>query len=230
MSKPRDYLIEPGLILHVYNRGVNKGILFPDDTFYEMFLQKLREAKEKAPVSIIAHTLMPTHFHLILQQHKPFAISRFMQHACGFFSRWTHKRLRTTGPIYDSPYGATPVPSIEAFLRILFYVLKNPAKAGLVRVPHEWKYSSCKSLLTSLDGSLEDHSLILNLFGGTDRFAYFLDNHNGSEPIEMEEYLCQDYFKIWDDRTAGEFLRYEQRKREAERLRAIWKRCKRKHS
>ncbi len=219
MSIPRDYLAEPGLILHAYNRAVNKGLLFRDAEFYGMFLQKLREAKEKAPVKLIAYTLMPTHFHMILQQYEPSAISTFMQHACSSFSRWTHKRLKTTGPLYDSPYGGTPVPSVEAFLRILFYVLMNPVKAGLVGTPEDWKYSSCKSLLVGLDGQLEDHSLILDLVGGPERLAYFLTNYSGVEPMPMEEYLCQDYFRIWEDRTTGEFVRYERQKREAERLR-----------
>ena len=219
MSVPRDYLVEPGLILHAYNRAVNKGLLFRDAEFYGMFLQKLREAQEKAPVSIIAHTLMPTHFHMILQQYEPSAISTFMQHACSAFSHWTHRRLKTTGPLYDSPYGGTPVPSVEAFLRILFYVLVNPVKAGLVSAPEDWIYSSCKSLLTGLEGKLEDYSLIFKLVGGPERLAYFLENYKGTEPMPMEEYLCPEYFKIWEDRTSGEFLRYEQKRRKAGRLR-----------
>ena len=210
MSRPRDYLEEPGLILHAYNRGVDGRRLFPSPRGYEMFMQKLFEARERTNVSILLHTLMPTHFHLMLQQHEPFAISKFMQRVCCSFSHWTNKRLKRTGPLYDSPYGGTPVPDPKAFLHISNYILKNPAQAGLVRDPEQWRYSSCEALLRGSNGDFEDHSLILGLVGGTERLAVFLEKYNSADPMSIGEYLCPDYDKTWEIRTSGEYLRYEQ--------------------
>lgn len=218
MSKPRDYLIEPGLILHVYNRGVDRAILFRGPRFFEMFMQKLMEAKERANVSIFLHTLMSNHFHLMLQQHEPFAISAFMQYVCNAFSRWSNKRLKRTGPLYDSPYGATPVPTAEAFLRIMHYILTNPVQAGLVDTPDRWRYSSCRALLDGTNDGCEDYSLPLGLVGGPELMAHFLDDFCRADPISAQDYLSPDYEKIWDDRTCGEFLRYEGEKRRAEKL------------
>ena len=64
-----------GDIYHIYNRGNNKNILFHDDKSYLLFLSNLK--KQVKPFSdILAWTLMPNHFHLMLHANEKSIIPR----------------------------------------------------------------------------------------------------------------------------------------------------------
>ena len=164
--------------------------------FTKLFLQMLMEAKEKTQVSILLHTLMPNHFHLVLQQHKPFAIAAFMQRACFAFSRWSNKRANRSGPLFDGPYGGKPILDAHALLRVSHYIFMNPVQAGLVRSPAPWKYSNCRSCLSNCKHGLDDPSLLLDVAGGVDQYAKFLEHFDGGDPESIGSIplsgICQD--------------------------------------
>ena len=55
---------------HVYNRGINKESIFIDNSDYTRFLDIIDKYKEKYKIKIIAWSLMPNHFHLLLKSSK----------------------------------------------------------------------------------------------------------------------------------------------------------------
>lgn len=57
--------LNPGNILHVYNRGNNKQLIFFNEDNYYFFTDKVK--KQIATVSdVLAYCLMPNHFHFLL--------------------------------------------------------------------------------------------------------------------------------------------------------------------
>jgi REP element-mobilizing transposase RayT len=202
MPKPRDFLPIPQAIVHVYNRGVDRRLLFHRPRDYEIILDKFLDAKQKTNVSILVHTLMPNHVHLVLQQHEPFAIAEFMQRACFAFARWSNKRADRNGPLFEGPYGDKEIPDAQALLRVSHYILMNPVHAGLAEHPGLWKYSGYQSCLDGSNGSLDDPSLLLALTGGREQFGKFLEEFDGADPESVDKFLCPEYGRIWVEEMA----------------------------
>ena len=202
MPRPRDFHMNPQAVVHVYNRGVDRRKLFHRPRDYEICLEMFADAKEKTNVSILVHTLMPTHFHWVLQQHEPFGIANFMQRACFAFSRWSNKRSNRAGPLFEGPYGGKEIREPDGLLRVTHYIIRNPIHAGLARTMGSWKYCSILSPLVNSNGSLDDPSLLLALVGGPEKYIKFLEEFDGGDPESVERFLCPEAARIWVEAMA----------------------------
>jgi putative transposase len=68
---PRRPRIAPGgLVYHVLNRAVARLCLFEKDADYAAFERVLAEALEKHPTRLLAYTVMPNHWHLVVWPRK----------------------------------------------------------------------------------------------------------------------------------------------------------------
>ena len=62
----RPVTFETEEIYHLYNRGVNRGNIFFDESNYYFFINRVKHYL--LPVmDIIAYCLMPTHYHLLIR-------------------------------------------------------------------------------------------------------------------------------------------------------------------
>jgi hypothetical protein len=143
---------------------------------------------------------MPNHFHLILRQHKPYAISGYMKQVCERYARYLNKRLQRCGPLFSGRYKADMVGDACDLLRLSHYVHRNPCEARLVPAPQNWKHSSCRAYLKDSEATMVDRSLILGLVGGIDRYARFLEQYDTADPGSVEEYLCPEHAAIWREK------------------------------
>lgn len=136
-------------IYHIFNRGVEKRIVFQTKKDYARFLHDLenfnteervintsRELSEVKPrsakgskeplVEIVAFCLMPNHFHLLLRQKAEHGISRFMQKVCGGYTMYFNKKNERVGSLFQGTFKAVLVDTGPHFLYIPHYVHKNP--------------------------------------------------------------------------------------------------------
>lgn len=77
-------------------------------------------------VTLIAHCLMPNHFHLLLKQNSKIAIDRFMRSLCTRYTMFFNKKYKRVGPLCQSVYKAVPVESDEQLLYLTSYIHRNP--------------------------------------------------------------------------------------------------------
>ena len=68
-----------GYAYHVLNRAVGRAALFPKDGDYAAFETVLRHAKEQRPVRLLAYTLMPNHWRLVLWPKRDGDLSEFLR-------------------------------------------------------------------------------------------------------------------------------------------------------
>jgi len=52
---------------HIYNRGVEKRVIFVNDTDYQLFLRYISKVTEEFGLKLFAYCLMGNHFHLYVQ-------------------------------------------------------------------------------------------------------------------------------------------------------------------
>ncbi len=132
-----------GYIYHVLNRGNGKQIVFRKDQDYRVFLDLMREAKERYPgVKLFAYCLMANHFHLVLQPEQGNELSKWMQWLMTSHVRRYHQHYETSGHVWQGRFKSFIVQDDDHLLTVLRYVEGNPVRAGLVDSAGDWRWSS----------------------------------------------------------------------------------------
>ena len=65
--KARKYIIASGLLYHIVCRGNNRKRIFRAVRDYKKMLNILRDTKEKYPFYLYVYSLMPNHYHFIIE-------------------------------------------------------------------------------------------------------------------------------------------------------------------
>lgn len=105
------------------------------------------EAEEKVPLAmetfhrypkplceIVAWTLMPNHFHLILVETLERGISRFMQKISNSYTKYFNAKNERSGSLFQGVFKHVEVKSEEQLFHLSRYVHINPTAAGLVDI------------------------------------------------------------------------------------------------
>jgi len=79
---------------------------------------------ERRPLTrILAWTLMPNHFHLLMQEIKDGGIAKFMQRLCGSMSTAYNNKYNEKGSLFQGGYKGKIVSDDNHFLYLPFYIL-----------------------------------------------------------------------------------------------------------
>lgn len=135
-------------VYHIYNRGVEKRIIFKDAQDYKVFLNYLREYltdPESTPklqgrtlqlriknyfaeIELLAFCLMPNHFHMIIKQKDKNSIKKFTQSLFTRYSMYFNKKYDRVGSLFQSKYKATNAINEDYLLDLTKYIHLNPVK------------------------------------------------------------------------------------------------------
>jgi len=141
----------PESYYHIYNRGVEKRIIYQDEIDYKTFLSYLKvylSPKVKLPeeisdafrrqlninrlrnfnseIKLISYCLMPNHFHLLVKQESIDSIAKFMQSLATKYSLYFNRKYKRVGKLYQGPYKAVLVKSEPQLLHLSRYIHLNP--------------------------------------------------------------------------------------------------------
>ena len=131
---------------HVFNRGINKQPIFINRQDYSFFLKKLSDLKREFDHSLYAYCLMPNHFHLSFQTRKT-SISKIMASLATSFSMYFNRTHNHFGPVFQNRFKSILIQDDPYFLQLSKYIYLNPVKAGIVKDPVDYKYSSIREAL-----------------------------------------------------------------------------------
>ena len=179
--------LHPGDIYHIYNRGNLRRTLFFNRANYLYFLRKIR-THLKPVCEIIAYSLMPNHFHLIIQathasckNRSGFGnkeIQEFSFQLGVVLNSYTHainRQNKNVGSLFQQKTKCILIGSVidgviiergeNYFIDCVHYVHQNPWKAGLVKDLKEWPYSSFLDYCGLRAGTLCNIELFKKLTG-----------------------------------------------------------------
>ena len=133
-----------GLVYHVLNRAVARLPLFQKDGDYEAFERVLLRAMEEHPTRLLAYSLMPNHWHMVLWPRNDGELSAFVRWLTHTHSmRWhAHYHTSGTGHIYQGRFKSFPVQTDEHFYTLVRYVERNALRANLTAQAEQWRWSS----------------------------------------------------------------------------------------
>ncbi len=201
---------------HVYNRGVDKRIIFTNTYDYNRFVllmhilntkqnlkirdllkgnsfNELLQEKNKDPiVAIGAYCLMPNHFHLLITPLTKDGISKFMLKLQTAYSMYFNNKNKRSGALFQGVFKSEYVDD-DVYMRYLYsYIHLNPAKLK----DKKWKESGPKDF-----NSLKDFVLSYKYSSiGEHLKKDFLITSPKFFPEYKKEYKTEDnYFKAMID-------------------------------
>jgi putative transposase len=127
---------------HVLGRGNNRATVFNKDADYRAFVRLLAAAKERCPMRVFAFSLLPNHFHAVLQPTGTASLSRFMHWWLTSHVRRYHRHYGTSGHVWQGRFKSFPIQQDEHLLTVIRYVLLNPVRAHLAERAAQWPWSS----------------------------------------------------------------------------------------
>jgi len=136
---------------HVYNRGVDKRVVFTTKRDYERFLYLLAACNDSGPllnsqfyyrgfasivelkkrqplVDIVCFCLMPNHYHLLLKEREENGISRFMQKLGTGYTMYFNTKYDRSGSLFQGVFKAIRIDDETYLTHLTRYIHLNPAE------------------------------------------------------------------------------------------------------
>ena len=136
----------PDAVYHLTARGNNRAPIFLDDRDRREFQALLGQAVSRFQLTVFAFCLMTNHYHLFLRTARP-NLSLALQWLNANYSRRFHRRHGSSGHLFQGRYHAVLVAAESHYLQLSMYLHLNPVRAGLVKNPAHYPWSSFQDYL-----------------------------------------------------------------------------------
>ena len=130
-----------GAIYHVTSRGDRQEAIFWNDGDRYAWQQILASVCARFHWKIHAFCQMGNHYHMIVETLAG-TLARGMRQLNGEYTRRFNFRNATVGHLFQGRYKAILVQRQTYLLELSRYVVLNPVRAGMVKTPEAWTWSS----------------------------------------------------------------------------------------
>ena len=135
-----------GALYHVTARGDRREDIYLSDADRRLFLAVLSSVVDRFNWTIHAYCLMSNHYHLLVET--PDAnLSQGMRQLNGVYTQDFNKTHHRVGHVFQGRYKAIVVEKEAYLLELARYVVLNPVRAGMVRTPGDWPWSSYRATI-----------------------------------------------------------------------------------
>ncbi|WP_369413459.1 transposase [Alishewanella maricola] len=139
---------------HIVHRGHNRTNCFKFEAVKGMFFSMLCNKLDECGIKLHAFVLMSNHYHLLVTPQSGKEVPHFMQclgrHFAGYYNALNEK----TGTVWDGKYFASLVENDYYVLACYRYIELNPVRAGIVRTPDQYHWSSYHSNAGGLNSQI----------------------------------------------------------------------------
>ena len=116
--------------------------IFRSDRAGQLFLSTLFSYRDRGVFQLYEFVIMPDHFHLLLGPKPTVALERAMQFIKGGYSHRFMKEIGSRMEIWERSFTNHRVRDEADFEKHRSYIHLNPVRAGLVKLPKDYPYSS----------------------------------------------------------------------------------------
>jgi putative transposase len=158
----RKVRLAPGEYYHIYNRGVEKRVIFLDDSDKKRFIKLLYLANGTTPLvfktvqglpldevergtrklAVGAYVLMSNHFHILVKETQEGGITSFMEKLQTGYSMYFNKKNNRVGPLFQGTFKAEHINRDEHLKYLFAYIHLNPIKI----IEPNWKEGGIKNI------------------------------------------------------------------------------------
>ena len=173
-------LVVPGHPHHITQRGNRRLATFFGDDDYRIYLSLLAEWCGKAGTEVWAYCLMPNHVHLVLVPSHEDGLRAALGETHRRYTRHVNLRQGWRGHLWQERFHSFAMDE-EYLLDCARYVELNPVRAGLVRRPQDWRWSSARA---HLEGTDDGVVRVAPLLARAPAWADFLGGGIGDDALE----------------------------------------------
>lgn len=139
-------IVIPGIPHHVTQRGNRRQNVFFGDGDYRAYLDLLAEWSAAAGLDVWAYCLMPNHVHLVVVPDDEDGLRAGIAEAHRRYTRRINIRKKWRGHLWQERFHSFPMDPAYLYEAVR-YVELNPVRAGLVKRPGDWQWSSAAAHL-----------------------------------------------------------------------------------
>lgn len=154
----------PGLLYHIICRGNHKRLVFLDDQDFRAYLHRVSEVHQALPFRLFAYALMKNHVHLLVEAGKV-PISKVMQSLQQRYTQYFNLKYKKIGHVFHGRFKSIVCQKDAYLLELVRYIHLNPVRAGIVKDPEAYPWTSHNSYLSKKPDDWLDAAAILAQFG-----------------------------------------------------------------
>jgi putative transposase len=139
-------IVVPELPHHVTQRGNARRDVFLTQQDRQVYIGLLQEYSEHYSLRILGYCLMTNHVHLVVVPTHPDSLAKTLREVHGRYARYRNTIERGSGHLWQNRYYSCAFEWVR-MASVMRYVELNPVRAGLVRVPEDYAWSSAISHL-----------------------------------------------------------------------------------
>ncbi|MEA3222339.1 MAG: transposase [Thermodesulfobacteriota bacterium] len=130
-----------GALYHIIARGNEGRPIYKQEGDYQKFLDTLSELPGRYHAIIHGYVLMGNHYHLLIETPKG-NITRVMHFLNATYTGYFNKKYKRVGHLFQGRYKGILIEKESYSVSVSRYIHLNPKRAGLVKRPEEYRWSS----------------------------------------------------------------------------------------
>jgi len=153
-----------GYPVHLIQRGNNQQAIFTCDADQAAYAHWLAEGAVRFGVAIHSWVFMTNHVHLLATPSHDTSLSRLMQYLGRLYVRHYNYTYTRSGTLFEGRFKSCLVQEDQYLLTCIRYIELNPVRAGMVKDPADYRWSSYRAHAFGIDARLwSPHELYLEL-------------------------------------------------------------------
>ena len=132
----------PGIPWHIIQRGNNRSACFHAEDDYRRYLDELATLAQQFGCRVHAYVLMTNHVHLLLTPAQSDSAALLMKHLGQRYVQYVNRTYRRSGTLWEGRFRSCLAQSETYVLACYRYIEFNPVRAGMVRHPRDYRWSS----------------------------------------------------------------------------------------
>lgn len=187
----RDYVRFLFLILYfqspiiIYNIGsiINSFIKYKT---FRISKNSSEQILKQRSVKLVAFTLMPNHFHLIVLELKEGGISEYMQRVLTAYSKYFNIKYKKSGHVFQGPFQATHIDKDEYLLHLSAYIHRNQREIiKWKNKEHDYPWSSYQDCIKENRwGEFLENNIIIDRFKNKNEYRHFVETSGAKETLD----------------------------------------------
>jgi len=128
---------------HITHRGNYKQIVFEDKDDFILYAKLMAKYSKKYGLIFLSYALMPNHVHFIAIPENRDSLAKIFNITQMVYAQYSNEKRAVSGHLWGDRFYSCILDPAHLY-RAIRYVERNAFRAGLVKKPWDWEWSSAQ--------------------------------------------------------------------------------------